>query len=171
MSFNLRNFIPYKSKEQKKKDTKKKTTNETYKELALRNFESEMNKINTSLFQINDQDRNNFKDDLVRILDFEEGNMKLFLYCFLLLRNYNYNYNLLLEDYSNLKRTFLEIFKLFINNENQENKFLYFVIDIYTTCKVILLNRHSEKKYEYNTRTDFFAEDEIEKRQDLFDFF
>lgn len=127
-----------------KSGKKKITTVGLAKDAVLRRFQNELIK----LPDISQNDIIIYSRDLERIEDFEEGNMKMYAYCYPLARMYNFDYNNMKENYESVKEKGLSMFKEFKKDDDNSTKLITimeFLADIYIYCYKIIATRDKNK--------------------------
>ncbi len=169
MSFNWFNFINTNKRQILGKDNRRVITVSIAKDSAVRTFTNELLKIPSDLFYVSQEDIGIYVDELKKIKDFEEGNMKMYAYCFLISRSFNYDYELINNSYVKIQEIASSIFKQF--NGAKDNLFGEFQKDIYINCFTIIRTRllnSSTKEDVQEYYGEMFEEGEIDRRDDLF---
>lgn len=144
-TFNLKIFISHPKEDGKNEDLsfkkKKITSLETAQMMAIRGFIKELNTL-PEKYKISSYEITLYIDILKSIKDFEEGNMKMFAFCFMVSRNYNFIYEDLKKDQNNMAQELWYIYSFFEPNLNFES-FRDFCRDMYINCFVVCRARNA----------------------------
>jgi hypothetical protein len=176
----MNNFIPNtKKKLLLYKESKKITSTTFLKENTIRKFYIELSKIPDYIYKVDNNEKYIYKNDLMKIEDFEEGNMKFYAYCFLISRSFNFNY----DEFK--KKFFVE--KMYVSKLNEIyeqfkpsnvlseffDTYLEFIKDISINCYVIMKIRNfsGDINYDqYEEEEEEIDEEDFENRRDMFIF-
>lgn len=145
-TFNLKLFIS-KSKEENddiiedsQLKKKKITSLETTQMMSIRGFLKEISNLSEK-YKVSSYEINLYITILKTIKDFEEGNMKLYVYCFMISRNYNFVYEELKKDIYGMVEELTYIYQFF-SPDMKEDMFRDFCRDIYVNCLIICRARN-----------------------------
>lgn len=160
MPFDYNIFIGNEKKNEEEKHKKIFTLSDA-KETAVRKFIMEMATVE-EYYSISEVDKNIYINELKKINNYEEGNMKMYLYCFLILRSIDYDITLVTPEL--IKEHSKRIFHTF--EQMHPELFIEFCKDILTNIALIFKTRTKEDYSEID-ENEVYLEGELEQRKNL----